>query len=192
MNTAEEEPAHQREEGARQSLRCGQCRRLVPMKGSVFVSGPALGWPRVICPDCLEQVKGTIAAETRGIFWVGAVLWGLGTALAAGAVWYVVGRLWLGAAPALALLGGPATGIAVHLGAGHKRGRALQWLAVGLAALAFLGAEYALAGAGASDLFMNALEQTLRTGYGFGFSILGLWLAWRIPAARRVLGAYPR
>jgi hypothetical protein len=185
------ESPDENEKGAGQpTLRCSNCQRRVPPEQTVLVSGPIVGWPVIVCSSCLAQVKAGLAAETQNIPWAGAVLWGLGTALAAGAVWYLAGRLWLGAAPMLALVAGPAAGIAVYLGAGRKRGRGLQWLALGLATLALLGAEYGLAGAGAMDLFLDSLGQLLRTGYGLGFFILGLWLAWRIPAPRRVLRAY--
>lgn len=74
-------------------------------------------------------------AETTALPWRRALLFGGIAAVVLGVLWYVQMVYWPTVPPFMAFVTGWLIGEAIRMGSGSKRGRPLQWLAVGLTAV---------------------------------------------------------
>jgi Tol biopolymer transport system component len=128
-------------EGA--GLRCSNCKGpTTPAEAYVL---PGRRGDIALCPKCVGEIEERFAAEQRDLQINRAVLWGVGAALACGVAWFLV-EFYSGWPLAfLAFVGGWIIAEAVRRGAGNKRGRTLQLIAVGLTVLLILGTQVALA-----------------------------------------------
>lgn len=131
---AEEEPA----------LRCVRCQSPTTEEEALMLPARR-GQTAALCPKCAAEIEARFAAESEGIQVGPAVLYGLGAALAGGVLWYLAERFSGMGMPFLAFIFGWLVAEAVRLGAGRKRGRVLQWIALGLTFAMIVGTQIALA-----------------------------------------------
>jgi hypothetical protein len=156
-----------------------------------------------VCADCRTKVLNELEADKATVIKMPlALAGGVIAAVLSGAAWatmIVVTHMAIGYA---ALGVGFLTGWGVVLGAGNKRGRKLQWLAVGCSLLGLImGKYFAVAHEiinhteGAQDLsyfdprlvrfFFDVFPQTLRP-FDILWVILALRFAWRVPKPKTV------
>jgi hypothetical protein len=111
----------------------------------------------LVCPDCTAELEARFAAETEDINLGPAVAYGVAAALLIAVGWYLLG-IYTGS-PLVSIIGFAAGWIlpeVLRFGAGKKRGRNLQFIAVGLTLAVIAGVNIALA-ATASAGFMRSL-----------------------------------
>jgi hypothetical protein len=177
------------EEEEAPGMTCIRCQAPIAPGEALVIPGRVRGQPAALCPRCVSDLEARFAAETEGIQLPRAVLFGAGAAILFAAVWYLVYRYTGTDLTLFAFLGGWGVAEAVRFGAGKKRGRKLQWLALGLTAAMILGAEYAILGRLNPANFLTAFWAQL-TGSLFTLVLyaLGLFQAYSTPAPRRLVG----
>lgn len=173
---------------------CVRCEAEVDPEVAYVVPGRARGGGAVVlCEKCVGELEAQIEAETQDLNLGQAALFGLGAAIASGAVWFLVEHFFDFSMALMAFVGGWLIAEAVRYGAGKKRGRPLQFMALGLTALLILGANYALIGQAnpeaLSDLsaFADTFGEQLQDTFTLILYALGLWQAYSTPAPRRVM-----
>lgn len=122
---------------------CASCNTNISEGSAALVQGKNKKSPLLsICASCVSKMEQAFQAETNEPNLWGGLTVGLGAALIASLAWYavvVVTKLQLGI---IAVAVGWLVGQAVMLGAGHKRGRQLQMLSVGITTLTMAFSEY--------------------------------------------------
>lgn len=187
--TTEEAVPEEKEEEA-PGMTCIRCQAPISPGEALVIPGRVRGQTAALCPRCVSELEARFAAETQGIQMPRAVLFGAAAAILGGAVWYLVYRYTGTDLTLLAFLGGWGIAEAVRFGAGKKRGRKLQWLALGLTAAMILGAEYAILGRfNPADFFSAFWAQVTGSLFTLVLYALGLFQAYSTPAPRRLIGA---
>ncbi len=184
---------------------CQLCQAEIPEGHEIEVRGRGKGDPSFIyCADCASNVERQFQAETANANLLFAVLAGLAAAVVGVLIWYgfiVITNYHLGL---LAAGLGWLVGIAVVLGAGRKRGPALQAISVVITLFALVLSQWlivryfavqALAEQGFTgislfvplgvmlDLVITSLGEDLLT---LVFWAIALWAAFATPARRRL------
>ena len=98
--------------------------------------------PITLCFNCAVEMEKAFQTETEEANLLGALLFGLGAALATSLVWYAVVIITNYELGILAVAVGWLVAQAVVLGSGRKRGPALQALSVGITLSAMAFSEY--------------------------------------------------
>ncbi len=143
--TAEEEkPAEEAAAEEEPTLRCVRCQSPTTEEEALMLPARR-GQVAALCPKCAAEIEARFAAESEDIQVGPAVLYGLGAALAGGVIWYLAERFSGMGLAFLAFIFGWLVAEAVRLGAGRKRGRVLQWIALGLTLAMIVGTQIALA-----------------------------------------------
>lgn len=123
---------------------CRSCGAL--LEGDVPVGPPADGAAAEVPTAGGPALES--GPEAAGLPWRRALLFGGVAAVVLGVLWYLQMVYWPTVPPFMAFVTGWLIGEAIRMGSGSKRGRPLQWLAVGLTAVtsaivlfAYLGAQ---------------------------------------------------
>ncbi|MGC8873276.1 MAG: zinc-ribbon domain-containing protein [Chloroflexia bacterium] len=170
-------------------MTCIRCQAPIAPGEALVIPGRVRGQPAALCPRCVSELEARFAAETEGIRMGRAALFGAAAAIVGAVIWYLVYRYSGTDLTLLAFLGGWGIAEAVRFGAGKKRGRKLQWLALGLTAAMILGAEYAILGRlNPADFFSAFWAQTAGSLFTLILYALGLFQAYSTPAPRRLIG----
>jgi hypothetical protein len=147
-------PAESKEDPSR---KCVRCQAHIPPGEALLVPGGMRRGTLLVCPDCTAELEARFAAETEDIKLGPAVAYGVAAALLIAVGWYLLG-IYTGS-PLVSIIGFAAGWIlpeVLRFGAGKKRGRNLQYIAVGLTLAVIVGVNLALA-ATASAGFMRSL-----------------------------------
>ncbi len=126
------------------ALRCVRCQSPTTEEEALLLPARR-GQVAALCPRCADEIEARFAAESEDIQVGPAVLYGLGAALAGGVIWYLAERFSGMGLAFLAFVFGWLVAEAVRLGAGRKRGRVLQWIALGLTLAMIVGTQVAIA-----------------------------------------------
>lgn len=167
------------------------------------------GTEKVLCTRCHSTKIAAARREARGNSKVMPVLFGLGGAAIAGTVWYSFVTITEWQLGLVSIAMGWLVGKSVVWGAGKRRGRSLQWLAVGLTVPAIVVSEYfifnsfikeAIVAQRGIELGRNLSVSEFLRYYGSFFTDLktrgfldvlvfgfALWQAWRTPRALKEL-----
>lgn len=188
--TVAEEEANGDEE---EILKCARCQEVIPPGEELVVPGRVRGGGQLaLCPKCVAEIEKQFAAETQDIQVGRGILFGLGAAIVCGVSWYWIETLTGWPLALLGFIAGWLIAEAVRFGAGRKRGRVLQWIALGLTALTILGTQYAIY-ASTEALgpagFFQAFGEHLQDIFTLILYGLALWQAYSTPAPRRLVGA---
>jgi hypothetical protein len=156
-----------------------------------------------VCADCRTKVLNELEAEKATVVKMPiALAGGVLAALLCGALWATIAVLTNLEIGYAAVGVGFATGWGVVLGAGQKRGKNLQWLAVGCSVLGLIVGKYFIVAhavithvEGAKDvsyfdprlvpLFFEVLPKVL-TPFDALWVFIALRVAWRVPKAKTV------
>ncbi len=118
-------------------------------------------------------------AEPSGLPWRRVLLFGGVAAVVLGVLWYLQMVYWSTMPPFMAFVTGWLIGEAVRMGSGSKRGRPLQWLAVGLTAVTAAVVLFVYLGAKDPAGFPQALVDWMRRDWiGPAMLIFGLGYAY--------------
>jgi hypothetical protein len=171
--------------------RCLRCEAEIAEGEGLIIPGRRRGGgTTVICSKCQEEIEAQFAAETQDIQLPQAVLFGLGAAILTGVAWYLIVTLTeLPELAVMAFVGGWFISWAVGYGAGRKRGRTLQIVALGLTAILILGTEYILIGETNLAVFFEEFGKRLQDIFTLLLFGMGLWQAYVSLAPRRLPGA---
>lgn len=122
---------------------CSNCGSEIPENNEVVLLGKGRNAPNIIvCSNCATTIEETLRAETQDANLVGAVFWGLGAAVVSCLLWYAIVIMTNYEVGIVAVAVGWLIAQAIVMGAGHKRGVALQVLAVLITVLAMAFSEY--------------------------------------------------
>lgn len=174
-------------EGAEQLVQCVRCKNQVDPREAYVVPGRGRGGQLILCDNCAHELENQIKAETEDANLGRGALFGLGAAVVCGAIWYLVEHYTGFPLVVMSFIGGWLIAEAVRYGAGKKRGRPLQFIALGLTALLILGARYALIGQTDPAAFLQAFGAELQETFTLILYALALWQAYSTPAVRRIL-----
>jgi hypothetical protein len=189
---------------------CARCQAAIP-PGQAFLVTTRSGIMSVgaapICPACREEIEGRLNAETEDIQLERGILFGVLAAVVCGGLWYLAeyfatSVFLLGP---LAFLSSWVTAEVLRWGAGRKRSRQLQFIALGLAVVLILVVEFAIYST-VSKLNTDGVVQPLREAFTFIeflqgqmrdpvnllLVLWGLWQAFQSPAPRRLRGVPER
>jgi len=170
-------------------MTCIRCRKPIKPGEALVIPGRGRGTPAALCPDCAKEIQSRFEAETKEVQAVPALLFGLAAAVAGAVIWYLIYRYTGYDLIIMPFVGGWGIAEAVRYGAGRKRGRALQWMAVGLTTLMILGAQYAILGrANPGDFFPTFWQTVGANTFSLILYALGLFQAYTTPAPRRLTG----
>lgn len=125
-------------------LTCVRCKASVAESEAWVIPGRGRSGPVVICPQCGNELETQFEAETRDLNMGRAALYGVGAAIVAGVVWYLAEHFTKMPLPFIAWAGAWGIAEAARRGAGRKRGRPLQLLAVGLTLALIFGTQAAV------------------------------------------------
>ncbi len=161
---------------------CPQCGTRNPKENTVCRScGALLEVPLAPLPETPEEAAPPPVSEEVPIG--RAAAFGLAAALVLGSLWFALEYLTHQPFPFLAILVGWVIPEAVIRGAGRRRSRALQWLALGLAFLTIAGTLLLLAATDPAG-FSAGLESRLQDVFSLLLYLLALLMAFFSPAPR--------
>ena len=155
-----------------------------------------------ICQNCREEIELRLTAETEDVQLQRGVVFGLLAAIVCGGIWYLVEYFAkMSLMGPLAFLSSWVTAEVLRWGAGRKRGRQLQWIAVGMAVVLILVVQFAIystisvpTSEGVEEplrqtfTFIGFLQEQMRDPVNLLLVLWGLWQAYQAAAPRRLRG----
>ncbi|MGB9722829.1 MAG: zinc-ribbon domain-containing protein [Chloroflexia bacterium] len=163
---------------------CPQCGTRNPPENTTCRScGALLEVPPVPSPPAAPEEAAPSPTAPEELPIGRAAAWGLVAAAVLGGIWFALEVLTHQPLPFLAVLVGWLVAEVVVRGAGNRRSRALQWLALGLTLLAVAGTLLALAATDPAG-FSTGLSSRLQDVFSILLYLLGLFLAYASPAPR--------
>ncbi|MBE9507004.1 MAG: hypothetical protein IMY86_03060 [Chloroflexi bacterium] len=122
---------------------CAACGVEIPAGQEIVLRGKDKNAPPVtVCPNCAKAVERAFQAEAESPNLMGALLFGLGAAVVSSLVWYGIVAITHYQLGFIAVGVGWLVGTAVRLGAGRKRGMALQITSVLITLITMAVSEY--------------------------------------------------
>ena len=183
---------------------CSACGARIATGAEVTIAARSRkGTTLVLCGDCAARLDRALALESQGANLPLAIVLGIAAGAAAALAWYAVIAFTQFQVGAIVIGVGWLVGQAVVLGSGRKRGGALPWISVAIAACAVaLGQTMitrhlyvqSLAGQGAAQVpLLPPLEPALRLSLEsmraeplmLLFWGIAIWEAYIIPRGRR-------
>lgn len=135
------------------SRKCVRCQAYIPPGEALLVPGGMRRGTLLVCHNCTAELEARFTAETEDIQLRPAILYGVGAALLIAVGWFLLG-IYTGS-PLVSIIGFAAGWIlpeVLRFGAGKKRGRVLQYIAVGLTLAVIVGVNIALAATASAGL----------------------------------------
>lgn len=126
--------------------KCVRCQAYIPPGEALLVAGGMRRGTLLVCPNCVTELETRFRAETEDVKIGPAVAYGVGAALVIAVGWYLLGIYTRSSL--VSIIGFGAGWIlpeVLRFGAGRKRGRTLQYIAVGLTLAVIVGVNVALA-----------------------------------------------
>jgi len=163
---------------------CPQCGTHNPPENTTCRScGALLEVPPAPAPPVAPEEAAPSPTAPEQVPLSRAVVFGLAAAVVLGGIWFVAEYLTHQPLPFLAPLIGWGVAEAVVWGAGRRRSRELQWLALGLTLLAVVGTLLALAATDPAG-FSDGLQLRLQDIFSLLLYLLSLFVAYASPAPR--------